>query len=193
MAKKRGRIFVISSPSGGGKTTVCNRLKKGRFDIEYSVSATTRRPRPKERNGRDYYFLKKRDFERLINQKRFLEWTDNFGKLYGTPAEFVKEVISKGRDIMLSIDVKGAMQVKKIYKDAVLIFLLPPSKELLKRRLKRRKTEGKQTLARRLKIAQRELGYMDRYDYAVVNDNLAKAVDALRSIIVAERNRIKGK
>ena len=191
MEKKRGRIFVISSPSGGGKTTICNRLKRGRFDVEYSVSATTRRPRSGERNGRDYIFISKDRFKSLKKKNKFLEWTNNFGDLYGTPKGFVKKAISQGRDIILSIDVKGAMQVRRLYKDAVLIFLLPPSLKLLKRRLKKRRTESRETAARRLRVARRELGYLQRYDYAIVNDSLKKAVEALRSIIIAERNRIR--
>lgn len=189
--KRRGRIFVISSPSGGGKTTLCNSLKRERFNINYSVSATTRRPRAGERDGRDYHFLDKVEFLRLARGKEFLEWADNFGNLYGTPRRFAEDLISKGRDIILSIDVKGAMQVRKMYKDAILIFLLPPSMELLKKRLRKRKTEKKETLAERLKVAKKELGYINRYDYAVLNDSLAEAVNILRSIIVAERNRVR--
>ena len=127
----------------------------------------------------------------LTKRKRFLEWANNFGDFYGTPKRFVEETISKGKDIILSIDVKGAMQVKKIYKDAVLIFLLPPNFALLNKRLRKRQTEDRGTLARRLKVAKRELTYQNRYDYRIVNDNLAKAVNALKSIIAAERRRIR--
>lgn len=188
--KKKGKIFVISSPSGGGKTTICKRLKEQRFDIEYSISATTRRPRADEKNRRDYYFLKKEDFIRLMRRNRFLEWANNFGDLYGTPKDFVKKTISKGKDVILSIDVKGAMQVKRAYKDAILIFLSPPSMEVLKRRLKNRNTEDKGVLLKRLKVAKRELACLHRYDYVIVNDNLARAVENLKSIIIVERSRI---
>lgn len=191
--KKKGRIFVISSPSGGGKTTICNRLKRERFKIKYSISATTRKRRVGEVNGRDYYFLQRKEFQRLIKRDKFLEWADNFGDLYGTLKASVKKAVSKGDDIILSIDVKGAMQVKGLCKDAILIFLLPPSFELLKMRLKKRKTEGKKMLAQRLKVAKKELTYLNRYDYVIVNDSLAKAVDALKSIIAAERNKISTK
>ncbi len=191
MARKRGRIFVLSSPSGGGKTTILKRLKRERFNVVYSVSATTRPPRPGERNGRDYYFLKDSQFRRLVRRKKFLEWTDNFGDLYGTPLKFVKDALSKGRDIILSIDVKGAMQVKKIYRDAVLIFLLPPSMEVLKRRLKRRKSEGRKKRIKRLEVAKKELTYLDRYNYSIVNDSLAVAANALKSIIIRERNKAR--
>jgi len=189
--KRNGKIFVISSPSGGGKTTICNRLKHGHFNIKYSVSATTRRRRPGESNGRDYYFLPKREFKRLIARNKFLEWTNNFGDLYGTPKDFVSKAIFNGKDIILSIDVKGAMQVKKMRKDAALIFLSPPSFKLLKNRLKARRTENKRTMSRRLKVAKKELTYLNRYDYIIVNDNLTKAVNTLKSIIIAERNRIR--
>jgi guanylate kinase len=191
MAKKAGRVFVISSPSGGGKTTICKRLKRDRFDIRYSVSATTREPRPGEKNGRDYYFLKKSEFERLIKKKGFLEWTHNFGDLYGTPKNFVMKTVSKGKDVILSIDVKGATQIKKLYKDAVLIFVSPPSMKVWKRRLRKRRTETRDVLRHRLRVAKRELAYLKRYDYNIVNDSLKEAADALKSIIIAERNRVK--
>ena len=189
MPKRRGRIFIISSPSGCGKTTLLNSLKKSKFDIERSVSATTRRPRKAEKNKRDYYFLKEPDFKRLLRRGEFLEWTDNFGDLYGTPRRFVGGAISKGKDIILSIDVKGAMAVKKIYKDAVLIFLLPPSMKILEKRLKGRKSEGREMVFKRLRAAQKELSYLNRYDYKIVNANLAKAVKTLKAVITAERNR----
>ena len=191
MSKRRGKIFVLSSPSGGGKTTVCAYLKRERFNVKYSVSATTRSPRSNEKNGRDYIFISRDKFRHLKAKNKFLEWTDNFGDLYGTPRDFVEEAISKGRDVILAIDVKGAMRIKKTRKDAVSIFLLPPSFELLKKRLKGRRTEDGRTMARRLKVAKRELGYSKRYDYAIVNNNINKAVEALRSIIIAERNRVR--
>ena len=188
--KRKGRIFVLSSPSGGGKTTLCNALKKGRFAVEFSVSATTRRPRSAERNGKDYMFIEKKEFKRLLAKKEFLEWTDNFGDLYGTPKRFVLNNLAKGRDVMLAIDVKGAMRVKKIFRDAVLVFVLPPSLGLLKRRLKARKTETREAAAKRLLIAEKELACAGNNDYAIVNDDLAETVEALKSIIIAERNRI---
>ena len=191
MKKRRGRIFIISSPSGGGKTTVCNRIKKSRFDIAYSISATTRKRRSGEQNGRDYYFLSEGEFRRLIRKKGFLEWTDNFGSLYGTPKGAVEKSIKKGRDIILSIDVKGAMRVKGMYKNAVLIFLLPPSIADLKKRLKKRKTENKKTFARRINVAKRELTYLGKYDYVVVNDTLTEAVKVLKSIIITERGKTR--
>ena len=188
--KRRGKIFVLSSPSGGGKTTICKKLKKNSFDVTFSISATTRSPRANEKDGADYIFLSKERFKDLRAKKRFLEWTNNFGDLYGTPKGFVDKAISGGKDIILAIDVKGAMQVKRLKKDAVLIFVLPPSLKMLKRRLRNRKTETKETVTRRLRIAKRELAYRKRYDYEIVNDNLAKAVAALKAIIIAERNSV---
>lgn len=184
--KKRGRIFVVSSPSGGGKTTICNSLKKEGFNIKYSVSATTRQPRPNEKDGHDYRFLKREEFERLASEGKFLEWADNYGDLYGTPRDFIEETIAGGDNIILSIDVKGAMQVREISKDAVLVFLLPPSIELLEKRLKDRRTEDSKTTARRLEVAKKELECADKYDYRIVNDSLPKAVSALKSIIMKE-------
>lgn len=191
MKRRKGNIFVLSSPSGCGKTTVCKRLKKERFNIEYSVSATTRLPREGEKDGKDYIFLSRKKFKALFSKKSFLEWTDNFGDLYGTPKAFIDKAISKGRDVILTIDVKGAMRVKKMRRESVLVFLLPPSMALLKKRLKGRMTESRESSEKRLKRARKELAYLKRYDYAIVNDNLAKAVELLKSIIVAERNRIR--
>lgn len=191
MKKRKGNIFVLSSPSGCGKTTVCKRLKKGRLNIQYSVSATTRLPRKGERDGKDYIFLSRKRFRALLFKKSFLEWTDNFGDLYGTPKAFIDKAISKGRDVILAIDVKGAMRVKKMRRESVLVFLLPPSMALLKKRLKGRMTESRESREKRLKRARKELAYLKRYDYAIVNDNLARAVESLKSIIVAERNRIR--
>jgi len=189
--KKTGRIFVISSPSGGGKTTLCGRLKKERFAISHSVSATTRQPRAGEKDGADYIFLSEKKFKRFVQEKNFLEWTDNFGKLYGTPKGFVDRALKRGEDVILPIDVKGAMRVRKLYSDAVLIFVVPPSFALLKKRLMRRKTEGREAAAKRLATAKKEMTFVKKYDYAIVNDNLKRAVGVLKSIIAAERSRVK--
>ncbi len=191
MKKRKGKIFVLSSPSGGGKTSICERLKKENFGVEFSVSATTRSPRANEKNGRDYIFLSEERFKKLRAQGKFLEWTHNFGDLYGTPKNFVKKILSSGKDAVLAIDVKGAMQIKKMERPSVLIFLLPPSFELLKKRLKSRRTEDKKTITKRLKIAKRELSCSNRYDYTVINNNLHEAVDTVKAIITAERNRVR--
>jgi guanylate kinase len=188
--KRKGKIFVLSSPSGGGKTSVCARIKQERFDIRYSISATTRAPREGEKNGRDYIFISRKRFKALISNKSFLEWEDNFGHMYGTPRRFVERATARGEDVILAIDVKGGMKVKKLRKDAVLVFILPPSIAMLKRRLKKRKTETTEAAARRLRVAKKELALSGKYDYAIVNDNLAKAVEAFRSIVIAERNRL---
>ncbi len=191
MAKKRGIIFVISSPSGCGKTTVCNWLKRERFDITHAISVTTRHPRHSEKNGKDYYFIDKPEFRRLVRSNRFLEWANNFGDLYGTLKGPVGKVLSSGKDVILSIDVKGAMKVRAAFKNTVLVFLLPPSIETLRKRLTKRGTERTKTLGERLKVAKREMAYLKRYDYSIVNKKLAKAVDTLKSIIIAERSKTK--
>ncbi|MFH1753747.1 MAG: guanylate kinase [Candidatus Omnitrophota bacterium] len=191
MKKRRGKIFVLSSPSGGGKTSVCERLKSERLGVRYSVSATTRSPRKNEKSGRDYIFLSKDEFKKMRAKGKFLEWTNNFGDLYGTPKAFVKKTISSGKDVLLAIDVKGAMQIKKMEGSSVLMFLLPPSLRLLEKRLRGRNTEGRETIARRLRIARRELSYSKRYDYAVLNNSLRDAVDTVKAILIAERNRIR--
>ncbi|MEE8359595.1 MAG: guanylate kinase [Candidatus Omnitrophota bacterium] len=191
MKKRKGKIFVLSSPSGGGKTSVCECLKKENFGVRFSVSATTRKPRANEKNGRDYIFLSEGRFKKLRSHGKFLEWTFNFDDLYGTPKDFVKKILSSGKDVILAIDVKGAMQIKKIERPSVLIFLLPPSFGHLKKRLKGRRTEDKETITKRLRIAKRELSYSNRYDYTVVNNSLREAVDTVKAIIIAERNRVR--
>ena len=159
--------------------------------MRLSVSATTRSRRKNEKHGRDYFFLDKQEFRRELAGGGFLERTDNFGDLYGTPKGFVLRAIGRGEDVLLAIDVKGASQVRKIFKDAVLVFVLPPSMGLLRKRLKARRTETKEAEARRLTMARKEIGQSKRYDYAIVNDDLKKAVETLKSIIVAERNKIR--
>jgi guanylate kinase len=189
--QKRGRIFIISAPSGCGKTTLCHELLKADTDLARSISATTRPRRKGESRGRDYYFASKADFQKGISRGRFLEWTKTYGWYYGTPKRFINKMLGRGRDVLLSIDVKGALKVKKIYPDAVLIFILPPSLKELKERLKKRKADGKKEMEKRLRIVKRELGFVNEYDYAVVNDHVTAAVRKLKAILVAERNKVR--
>lgn len=182
----KGRIFVVSAPSGCGKTTVCKRVLKKVTNLTPSVSATTRPPRRGEKNKKDYYFLSREAFKKEIKKGALLEWEENFGQLYGTPKRFVLGKIKKGKNLLLSIDVKGAMQVKKKFTDGVFIFVKPPSLKELSRRLKNRHTDGRAEIKRRLKIAKKELGFAPRYDYIVINKNLGKAVSRIISIIKKE-------
>lgn len=188
--KKEGRLFILSAPSGCGKTTLSKYLVKSKSGIIQSISATTRNPRRGEIDGKDYFFVSEKEFKRTISKKGFLEWTKNFGFFYGTPKKFILDNIKKGRNVLLSIDVKGALKVKRLYPQAVSIFILPPSMEDLKKRLNKRMTDSSGEIKTRLKIAKKEISYLDKYDYKVINDNLGKAKDELKAIITAERHKI---
>ncbi|MBL7157666.1 MAG: guanylate kinase [Candidatus Omnitrophica bacterium] len=190
--EKKGRIFVVSAPSGCGKTTICKRVLRKIKGLTPSVSTTTRRPRRGEKNKKDYRYISKKLFKKEVKNRSFLEWEENFGYFYGTPKRFVLEKIKKGKDLLLSIDVKGAMNVKKKFPKSVLIFIKPPSIKELSRRLKLRNTDDKAEIARRIKIAKRELKFAPKYDYIVVNDKLENAVDELISVIKKKRRQKGG-
>jgi guanylate kinase len=185
----RGAVFVISAPSGAGKTTLCKRLLREVPGIEFSVSCTTRAPRDGERAGVDYHFVDRAEFERRRRRGEFVEWARVDGQLYGTSAEKVKEAIALGRDILLDIDTQGAGHIRRLMPDAVLIFIMPPSLEALGERLLKRGTEGADALARRLSLARGEVVKAPRYDYVIVNDDLEAAYDRLRAIVLAARCR----
>lgn len=191
MPKRAGKLFIISAPSGSGKTTLCKRLVERVPHIVRSVSLATRPPRKGEKNGRDYLFVTKEEFERQKRQKNLLEWARNFGYYYGTPKDRVLRLLAGGTDVILAIDVKGAMKVKKLYPRGVFIFISPPSTAELKSRLRKRETDNRLEVAKRMKVARRELSYLPRYTYSVVNDNLKKAIDKLEAIVIAERCKIR--
>jgi len=179
-----GRAFVISSPSGGGKTTVVSRLLRREPWLSRSISVTTRPMRRGERRGRAYHFISPAAFARLRTSGQLLEWAKVHGAYYGTPIEPIRAALARGRSVVLSIDVQGARQVRRaIGKQAVLIFLLPPSLEELRERLVRRKTETAAAIRRRLAIARRELAAATRYDHRVVNDRLDIAVRRVAAIV----------
>lgn len=186
---RRGRLLVISAPSGCGKTTLCEKLMASRLGLVRSVSMTTRAPRDHEAAGRDYFFVTRREFLRRRGRGEFLEWANVYGDFYGTPRAFIETAIARGRDVLLSIDVQGARQVRKKFPGARLIFILPPSLAALRRRLLGRRTESAAVARRRLAWAKRELGEAGTYDYCVVNDRLPKALEHLKAIVVAERCR----
>ena len=188
--KGKGRLFVISASSGTGKTTLAKALLKKDRKLVQSVSYTTRKPRPKERQGKDYYFVTKKEFKAIKRKNGFLEWANVFGRFYGTPKKQVQEHVNRGRDVLLLIDVQGAKQVKKTKPDAVFIFLAPPSKEELKRRLISRGTESRKEIDRRYGVATRELKELNDLklcDYRIVNREIPVARDVLEAIIRAER------
>jgi len=187
---KKGRIFVISAPSGCGKTTICKRVSKRVKSLVPSISKTTRPPRPGEKREKDYHYVSRRLFEKEIKKDNLLEWEENFGYLYGTPKRFVLKTLKKGKSLLLSIDVKGAMKVKKIFPESTLIFIKPPSIKELSRRLKSRNTDAHTAVKNRLNIAKKEVKFAPRYNYIVVNKKLEKAVNEVVSII---KKKMKGR
>ncbi len=180
-------LFVISAPSGTGKTTIRRELEKLLPDIRYSVSCTTRKPRAGEKEGIDYFFLDKKEFEARIAKGQFLEWANVFGNYYGTDKLYVENLLDKGYDVILDIDVKGASQVKARVAKVVTIFILPPSMDVLRDRLKKRGTEPDDVIRRRLEGAKDEIMLAPWFDYIVVNDVLEKAVEDIASVIRSTR------
>ena len=183
MENKKGKIIAISSPSGGGKTSVIKRILKDFPEIIFSISATTRPKRSGEVNAIDYFFITEKKFEERIKKNEFIEWERFYDYYYGTLKSFVIDNINSGKSVLFEVDVKGALSLKKIYSDSYLIFIDPPSFEELVKRLKRRKTESKEDLQKRIDRARMELSYKDKFDYIFVNDDLEKVYKNVKSII----------
>jgi guanylate kinase len=183
-------LLVLSSPSGGGKTTICKYLLETRADLGYSVSATTRARRSGEQDGRDYHFLSRNDFEARAERGEFLEYAEYGGHLYGTLRGEVDRVFRSGRHAVLDIELEGARHLRRTFPSAVHVFILPPSGDELVRRLEGRNTEDVSAVRRRLNHAVEELGAVGEYDYAVVNDDLARAIAQVSAIIDAETSRV---
>ncbi|MDA5107712.1 MULTISPECIES: guanylate kinase [Brevibacillus] len=181
-----GLLLVLSGPSGVGKGTVCKALRERMPDLVYSVSATTRAPRAGEVEGVNYFFKTKEEFRRMIEQDELLEWAEYVGNYYGTPRLFVEEMLAKGRDVILEIEVQGALQVKKKFPQGVFLFLAPPDLAELENRIVGRGTETEETIRHRMEMARQEIELMDQYDYVVVNDVIDCACERIRSIITAE-------
>jgi guanylate kinase len=190
-AKKpvRGSIIVISAPSGAGKSTLVKQLLASLRDLKFSVSYTTRPPRPGERNGREYFFVTRERFKRMVAAEEFVEWADVFGHLYGTSRQQLRAAQEAGRDVLLDIDVQGHRQVRKRLPEAVSIFVLPPSFRELERRLRHRHSDAPEVIERRLNDARKEIRHWPEYDYLVVNDRLPAATRALRATVEAARFR----
>lgn len=186
---KKGLLIVISGPSGAGKGTICKALLE-KQDLWISVSATTRKPRKGEVDGKSYFFLSKDEFKNRIEQDGFLEYAEVYENYYGTPKASVNEKIDNGEDVILEIDIQGALKVKENYPDGVFIFILPPSMDELKKRIIGRGSETPESLMRRFKSAYKELNYVSKYNYAVINDKVDDAVSKIQSIIVAEKCRV---
>jgi len=190
MSSKRGLLFVISAPSGTGKTTLVERLVQILPNLRMSRSYTSRQIRAGEREGADYHFISRPDFEGMIAENAFLEWADVFGNFYGTAAANVEAMLAGGQDVVLVIDVQGARQVRQRGTDHTAVFVMPPSFQVLERRLRGRSTEPEAALQRRLETARAEVSSYREYDYVVVNDDLESTVVRLQEIIAAERSRV---
>lgn len=189
--KSKGLLIVVSGPSGAGKDTICNKVVEEMKDTKISVSMTSRAPRGKEVEGVDYYFVTKEEFEERIKNDEFLEYAVvHNNQYYGTPKTKLEEDINKGKNVILVIDIQGALKVKEIVKEALFIFIMPPSMEELKDRLIKRNTETKDKILERFKTAYNEINEFTKYNYVVVNDRVEKAVDKVKSIITAEKCRV---
>ena len=187
---RKGLLIVISGASGTGKGTVCKKILADLPEVAYSISATTRAPRPGEVDGREYYFLNVEEFKAWIAEEKFLEYAEVYGNFYGTPLNKIEERLNRGEDIILEIDVQGALSVKKKCPEGIYIFLLTPSLEELKNRIEGRGTETPESLARRLKNAVAEIKIGLQYDYVVVNDTIDNAAAQIEAILIAERLKV---
>jgi len=184
---KPGLTVVVSSPSGTGKTTICHRLIEDYDDYQFSVSATTRKPRGRERNGVDYYFMTEGDFQKARTDGKFVETARYLDHWYGTPLEPLERAMNRGKIILLDIDIQGGKSIKRAMPGAVTIFLIPPGLAVLKKRLRGRKTEDLLSIKKRLSMSIKEICVWPKYDYLVVNDNLEQAVTDVHRIVCAER------
>jgi guanylate kinase len=187
--KRKGLLFVVSAPSGTGKTTLCREMLKSFPGLHFSVSYTTRPPRPGDKNGRDYHFVSPEEFQRMVARGDFAEWAEVFGHRYGTSRVILGRNREEGRDTLLDIDVQGARQLQERDCPGIFVFILPPSLAELRRRLAGRKTEAPEVLEKRLEKARDEISEARRYDYWIINDNLKKAKERLGAIILAEQCR----
>ena len=188
---RRGILFIISAPSGTGKTTLCKQLAANLPGLWHSISYTTRKPRPGEEQGRDYYFVEEQTFQEMVARNDFVEWAHVYGHLYGTPWKSLTEKIDQGVDVLLEIDVQGAMQIKKRFEDSVSIFILPPSMTVLKSRLQIRASDTPEEIQRRLHKVKEEVWSYREYAYIVRNEDLALSLRDLESIFWSERLKTK--
>ena len=188
--KGRGLLIIISGPSGAGKGTICKSFMERNENVALSVSATTRSPRTGEVEGVNYYFMSKEKFKEKITSNDFLEHAEVYDNYYGTPKSNVEEILESGKDVILEIDIQGALKVKENTEEGVFIFVLPPSMEELKQRIINRGSETQESLMKRFKSAYKEINYISKYNYAVVNDKVENAVQKLEAIISAEKCRV---
>jgi guanylate kinase len=187
---RRGTLFVVSAPSGAGKSTLCREMRLRLHDLAYSVSVTTRPPRPGEIDGTDFRFVTRSQFEDMVKQGQMAEWATVHTNLYGTPAAPMEAALRDGRDVLLDIDTQGATQLRARYSDAVLVFVVAPSMGELEQRLRERRSDSEREITRRLQRAREEVMLWNRYDYLIVNRDVKEAMEQLESIIQAERCRV---
>jgi guanylate kinase len=187
--KNRGSLFIVSAPSGTGKTTLCKKLVSAVPNLRFSVSYTTRPPRPDEVNDRDYTFVSRHEFKLMLEREEFVESAEIHGELYGTSKKRLEELTNSGIGVVLDIDTQGAMQLKKKWGEGVYIFILPPSIELLRERLEKRMTDSREEIGKRLKNAVLEIKNYHEYDYVIINDIFEKAFSELEAIIISHRVR----
>ena len=183
MDKRRGEIIAVSAPSGTGKTTILKSILQDFPELVFSVSATTRKKREFEKEGVDYFFVSEDEFEKKIKNNEFVEWEKFYDYYYGTYKRFIEDNINNGKSVIVEVDVKGALSLKKIYPQAVLIFIYPPSFEELESRLKKRKTENDDEFKKRIERAEMELSHKDKFDYCIENNDLEKAILETESLI----------
>ena len=186
-------VFIISAPSGSGKSTLVNKIRQTVANLEFSVSYTTRKPRGAEKNGCEYFFITREQFEEMIRKDEFLEHADVFGNYYGTARHFLEQAKAAGKDLLLDIDVQGAEQIKRKLREAVSIFVLPPNRSELEQRLRKRSQDSEEVIQRRLDAATREIENYKKYDYILVNDRLEDSVETLQAILLSEQLRRAGK
>jgi len=196
MMTKKGLFIVVSAPSGAGKSSICQRLLTACPELKFSVSYTSREPRPSEVNGKDYSFISRDEFQRRIDQNEFVEWIENYGHLYGTSIKTMEDFFEKGNDLLLDIEPRGAKKVKQKFKKGIFVFVLPPSRVELLKRLEKRGHETDEAIKTRFAQAESELKEISWYDYIIFNEDLEKAASQLIAIYVAEkckRSRLKDK
>lgn len=182
--------MVVSAPSGAGKTTLCREVSHAVADLQYSISYTTRSPRPGEVNGKDYFFVSEAEFSEMVRRNEFAEWAKVHNNLYGTHAGFLERTLAGGVDVLLDVDVQGAKWLKKRFPDGIFLFVLPPTMEALMERLRDRRSDTPDEIERRFRVAKEEIRNFIDYDYIIINDDIKKAVRDLEAVISAERLKI---
>ncbi len=187
----KGIPFVISAPSGAGKTSICRQIRMLIPELAYSVSYTTREKRKGEKDGVDYFYISQETFKKMIDESKFLEWAEVYGNYYGTLKDYVSNKIEEGIDCLLDIDINGAKRLKEIFDNGVFVFILPPSAQELRSRLNKRKTEKSEQMNIRTEKALSEIRDFENYQYIVINDDISRAVEELKSIIISERCKME--